>query len=254
MNATQCRWGELGRILMRQAASVRHDEGSVGLPTEQRHSPLTSHSTCRRQARLASAAAQATSQSAVANSICSILSLLVHCQTARSAASVRICNFLRVRSKSHMICGKAGEQQPLCQPHRVHVYTDGSYVADSLPHSTSAWAITVADQWLDDNYSGIPSDEHLLQAAHVRGASMFGASISCTRGVYAAELQAIARTLAMFPTSCELEIHSDSQGALAGIRAYEMQLNERRRLRMAARPLLQLIHHLLERRRGWTRT
>ena len=53
----------------------------------------------------------------------------------------------------------------------------------------------------------------------------------------------------MFPTSCKLEIHSDSQGALAGIRAYEMQLNERQRLRMSARPLLQLIHHLLEQRR-----
>jgi ribonuclease HI len=132
----------------------------------------------------------------------------------------------------------------------THVYTDGSYVATSLPHSTSAWAITVADKWLDDNYRGIPSDEQLLQAAHVRGATMVGASISCTRGVYAAELQAIARALAMFPTSCELEIHSDSQGALAGIRAYELQLNERRRLRMAARPLLQLIHHLLERRRA----
>ena len=54
----------------------------------------------------------------------------------------------------------------------------------------------------------------------------------------------------MFPTSCNLEIHSDSQGALAGIRAYEMQLNERQRLRMSARPLLQLIHHLLEQRRA----
>ena len=137
-------------------------------------------------------------------------------------------------------------------PHRVHVYTDGSYDAASLPHSTSAWAVTVADRWLDDNHAGIPSDERLLQAAHVRGAAMFGASISCTRGVYAAELQAIARALAMFPTSCELEIHSDSQGALAGIRAYESQLNERRRLRMAARPLLQLIHHLLQRREADT--
>ena len=83
---------------------------------------------------------------------------------------------------------------------------------------------------------------------------MFGASISCTRGVYAAELQAIARALAMFPTSCELEIHSDSQGALAGIHAYESQCNDRRRLRMAARPLLRLIHHLLQQRKAATHT
>ena len=134
------------------------------------------------------------------------------------------------------------------------MYTDGSYDAASLPHSTSAWAITVADRWFDSNFGGIPTDEHLLQAAHVRGASLFGASISCTRGVYAAELQAIARALAMFPSSCELEIHSDSQGALAGIQAYETELNERRRLRMSARPLLQLIHHLLQRRVGDTHT
>jgi len=59
------------------------------------------------------------------------------------------------------------------------------------------------------------------------------------------EPQAIARALAMFPASCTLHIHSDSQAALAGILAYERQQNERQRLRMAARPLLQLIHHLL---------
>jgi hypothetical protein len=49
----------------------------------------------------------------------------------------------------------------------------------------------------------------------------------------------------MFPASCALHIHSDSQAALAGIAAYEGECNERQRLRMAARPLLQLIHHLL---------
>ena len=40
-------------------------------------------------------------------------------------------------------------------------------------------------------------------------------------------------------------MHSDSQGALAGIRAYLHECNTRRRLRTAARPLLQLIAHLL---------
>ena len=49
----------------------------------------------------------------------------------------------------------------------------------------------------------------------------------------------------MFPASCALHIHSDSQAALAGIAAFEGEYNERQRLRMAARPLLQLIHHLL---------
>ena len=73
---------------------------------------------------------------------------------------------------------------------------------------------------------------------------MLGASIAVTRGVYPAELQAIARTLAMFPSSCSLHLHTDSQGALAGIHAFERECNERKRLRMAARPLLLLIHHL----------
>jgi hypothetical protein len=43
-------------------------------------------------------------------------------------------------------------------------------------------------------------------------------------------------------------MHSDSQGALKGIHAFRLQSNERRRVRMAARPLLQLIQHLLNAR------
>ena len=49
----------------------------------------------------------------------------------------------------------------------------------------------------------------------------------------------------MFPASCTFHIHSDSQAALTGILAYEREQNERQRLCMAARPLLQLIHRLL---------
>jgi len=56
---------------------------------------------------------------------------------------------------------------------------------------------------------------------------LFGASIACTRGVSLAELQAIARALAMLPASCALHIHSDSQAALAGI-AYEGECNSLR--------------------------
>jgi exonuclease III/ribonuclease HI len=133
----------------------------------------------------------------------------------------------------------------------IHVYTDGSADTSSEeagPQPSSAWAVTVADEWLDSRFGSIPTEERLLKPAHVAGAALFGAAIACTRGVYAAELQAIARALAMFPTSCDLHIHSDSEAALAGIRAFDAQTNERRRLRMQARPLLQLIHHLLHRR------
>jgi hypothetical protein len=45
-----------------------------------------------------------------------------------------------------------------------------------------------------------------------------------------------------------LHIHTDSQAAIAGIHAYSEEVVSRQRLRMAARPLLQLIHHQLEQR------
>ena len=80
------------------------------------------------------------------------------------------------------------------------------------------------------------------------GSTLTGANIVCTQGIYPAELQAIARALAMLPLSFSLDIHSDSQAAIAAIRSYEKQLNERKRLRMSARPLLQLVHSLLSRR------
>jgi hypothetical protein len=127
----------------------------------------------------------------------------------------------------------------------VHVYTDGSFEAGT---NTSSWAVTIADDWFDASVPTIPSDETLLQAVHVRGAVMLGASISCTQGVYPAELQAIARVLAMFPLSCPIHVHSDSLSSLSAIRSFLVQCNERRQLRMAGRPLLQLIHHLLDRR------
>ena len=60
--------------------------------------------------------------------------------------------------------------------------------------------------------------------------------------------QKIARVLAMFSLSCPLHVHSDSESSLSAIRSFLGQSNERRRLRMAGRPLLQLIHHLLARR------
>ena len=47
--------------------------------------------------------------------------------------------------------------------------------------------------------STVPSDEHLVQHAHVAPSSSFGAVITCTTGIYCAELQAIARAIAMLP-------------------------------------------------------
>jgi ribonuclease HI len=62
------------------------------------------------------------------------------------------------------------------------------------------------------------------------------------------QLQAIARALAAFPLACSLRIHSDSQASIAGILADSRQINSRQRLRMAARSLLQLIHHQIGKR------
>ena len=254
MNSTQCRWGRLGRILMRQILPSGLVDGKVGLPHANSGTRLS------RAARLAVDQLGWTLQLHQQRRAGGRSQHLFSAEPAGPLPDGSLCS---LSQDLQLSAGPVKVAHDLWQswgatasapPGRVHVYTDGSYDAASLPHSTSAWAITVADRWFDNNFGGIPADEHLLRAAHVRGASLFGASISCTRGVYAAELQAIARALAIFPASCELEIHSDSQGALAGIRAYETQLNERRRLRMSSRPLLQLIHHLLQRRVGDTHT
>ena len=128
-------------------------------------------------------------------------------------------------------------------PLTIHLYTDGSHVAS--PEPQSAWSVVAGDLWLDDNFGAIPSDEQLLTPAHTLGATLIGSSVTCTQGVYPAELQAIARALAMFPLRFELHIHNDSKASIAAIARYEQSIFERERLRMQARPLLFLIHHLL---------
>lgn len=132
-------------------------------------------------------------------------------------------------------------------PLSVHVYTDGSF---SSADSTSAWSVAVGDEWLEANFGSLPVDEALLLPADVGGSTLAGSGIDCTVGVYPAELQAIARALAMFPLSFHLHIHSDSQASLKAIDSCEQETNERKRFRMAARPLLRLIGHLLSRRRA----
>ena len=125
----------------------------------------------------------------------------------------------------------------------IHMYTDGSYAADQ-----AAWAVAVDDAWLSDNFGRIPLDEQLLRPADTAGAALYGCAISCTRGIYSAELQAMARALAMLPLSCHLTVHSDSQAAIAAVAAFAVEQNERKRLRRPGRPLLLLVSELLRRR------
>ena len=128
----------------------------------------------------------------------------------------------------------------------LRVFTDGSFDSFDTP-SSSSWSVVIGDRWLYDNFQSVPS-ECLMQLADVGGATLIGARITCTQGVYPAELQAIARVLAMLPLSLRLEIHTDSQASIAAIESYSTELNERRRMRMAARTILQLIHNLITRR------
>lgn len=129
----------------------------------------------------------------------------------------------------------------------VAVYTDGSYSASS---STSAWSVAVANRWLLEHFREVPTDEHQLRSSHniITHTALLGASISQTQGIYPAELQAIARAMAMFPLSYHLHIHSDSKASIAAITTFREQRNERKRLRMSARPLLYLINSLCPRR------
>jgi len=137
------------------------------------------------------------------------------------------------------------------QPNKyeVHVYTDGSHDSST---STSSWSVVVGDRWFDDNFGFLPNDEDELirQPRHLGGSTRFGSSVSNTIGVYPVELQAIARVLAMFPLDTILHIHSDSQASIKSIKKFIGTINERDRLRSAARPLLQLIDHLCKRRKA----
>jgi ribonuclease HI len=133
----------------------------------------------------------------------------------------------------------------------VEVYTDGSYQSAD---GSSAWAVAVRDQWFDLNYRSLPVDEQLLRPSDLIGSTLIGAAIRCTTGVYPAELQAIARALAALPLSFRVTVHSDSAASIAALTSFLSQPNERKRLRMSARPLLLLIERLLQRRADCTDT
>ena len=108
--------------------------------------------------------------------------------------------------------------------HSIHVYTDGSHAPEGKHGPTSSWAVAVGNEWLDSNFGSVPSDEQLLSPAEVDGLTLLGASIAITSGIYPAELQAIARALAMFPLTCSLHIHTDSQASIAAIRSYTAEV------------------------------
>lgn len=239
LNSADPRWGELGRVLMRTTCGSVVD-ASTSLP---------------RTSRLARAAYLATH----------VLQWSLHLRDAHrpghrhqhlfAVPAEATATMPLACSSSHPVTLTAGSSNVAhdiwsgwgcdAPAQTVEVYTDGSFASLS---QTSAWSMVVADDWLTSNFGSVPSEEQLVTSAHLAGATMFGSHIECTTGVYPAELQAIARTMAALPLSFTLTIHTDSLSSILAINAFQQQCNERRRMRMAARPLLQLIDHLLHRR------
>ena len=254
MNDSDARWGELGRVLMRESRnfSVVMNEASVssrGLDgaTETRVSRAVhlavrglgwelSVPAPRRVGALGGRAQHLFEQAPLAHHMPD----LGHC-----SGSTRHQLAAGGTQLAQDLWRGFGTTQPA---QHVHVYTDGSFDPESLPQPTSSWAVTVADAWLDASFDSVPADEKLVRSHHVAAASLFGASIACTRGIYPAELQAVARALAMFPATFHLHVHSDSEASLKAIQTYEALTNERKRMRMASRTVLQLVHHLLQQR------
>ena len=248
LNSTDARWSELGRALMRERLPSSID-AATAIPRADSGS---------RQARAAHLAVTRLGWSlhlAVARRANSRHPHLFDSQPAGLLPGAAECSSAPL---CQLVDGPTLLAQDLwrgwgaaAQPRRVHVYSDGSHDPTArAPAASSSWAVTIGDEWLAGSYGGVPADEALLQSCHAAGATLLGASITCTDGVYPAELQAIARLLAMLPLSFAVHIHSDSQASIAAVAEFQQQCNERKRLRMAARPLLQLIDHLLHRRKA----
>ena len=244
INSHDARWGHIGRLVLRQECTTTMDVSSISNRAD----------VPSRYLRAAYLAVHHLHWTMRLDSPHRIGSRHVHIFDALplgSSPTLAQCSSAPVVSLTagdtlvaHDVWRGWGSDVP---PLTVNVYTDGSYSSAS---NTSAWSVVIGDQWLDDNFATIPSDEKLLNPGHVLGATLVGSSINCTHGVYPAELQAIARALALFPLSFTLNVYSDSQASIRAIDAFEKQHNERKRLRMSARPLLQLIHHLLSRRKS----
>ena len=242
MNSSDPRWGRLGRVAFRQQCGSSVTAATL-LP------PLDSGTRLTRAARLAAQVLQWELHLDVQSRRASSRRRhLYHCEPllhAPAASECSLAQLLQLKHERSIVAfdawaGWGASLAPLRQT--VSVFTDGSFDRGS---DTSAWSVAVCDEWLEDNYGTLPDDEQLLSTAHVGGAALFGASIACTGGVYPAELQAIARALVMFPLTTSLHIYTDSRASIAAMASYAQQLNERKRLRMAARPLLQFIHHQL---------
>lgn len=248
MNSKDDRWGKLGRIMMRMECGSRISNDTI-LPH------ANSNSLLKRTAHL------------VVKSLCCKIALNEEPQReiARQkhlfeldspegmpdsdqctsiSSSIRLFKRHEPIYIAHDYWSGWGSLLPA---QSIRIYTDGSFMS-SPPNISSSWALVLESHALVNNMLALPLHSEMFRPSDLKEMAIFGGSINCTQGIYSAELQAIARSLAIFPLSYSIHIFSDSKAALAGIDKYNRETNERRRMRMQSRPLLALIQNLMSRR------
>ena len=179
MNSQDVRWGQLGRLLMRHSLTAVVDSSSA-LPLANRGTRVS------RSARLA---VDKLSWSLHLAEQHRANSRLQHLFDTPPVATLSVPD-LSLCSDWSRHCLSSGAYMHLAQDvwpgwgthfdsHEVHAYTDGSYdpstntrSLSAESHSTSSWAVTVSDEWLDGSFGSIPSEEHLVRPHHVSGATL----------------------------------------------------------------------------------
>ncbi|HVW99389.1 MAG TPA: reverse transcriptase domain-containing protein, partial [Candidatus Babeliaceae bacterium] len=241
LNSLDCRWGSLGRALWRWRIGAQLNSTSSLARPEHALSTLQHRTAYLAVHKLGWSLQLADSITRIAPLLTRAPSLLASSECSSSCTlALSIAQDRRVTIAQDVWPGWGTNQLR----YEIHTYTDGSYDSGS-----SSWSTVIGDAWLHSHYDVVPANEMVVDVHHVRGAALFGSNIECTKGIYPAELQAIARTLAMNPLSATLHIHADSLASIAAINSFTQQINERHRLRMSSRPLLQLIRRQIQLRK-----
>ena len=130
----------------------------------------------------------------------------------------------------------------------VTIFTDGSRKG-SGDFELSSWSVYVADQWHDSHWASIPPEGQFLPSSLI-GATFVGGCVPLTtgRGVFDAELQAIARALMLVAVTTSVHILSDSASAIDANTRYRSNGKIRSRLRSPGRQWLSLISRILDER------
>jgi ribonuclease HI len=248
MNSKDDRWGKLGRIMLRtECGSVISDD--IRLPQANSNSLLkrTAHIVVKSLCCKMSLNEEPRRESSRQKHLFELDSLL-RIPDSSECSSISSSTYLYKRYVPlHIVHDFWSGWGSLLPAQSIRVYTDGSFMSSPLS-SSSSWAVVLESTWLIDNMLALPLRIEIFRPNDIKEMAVFGGSITSTHGIYPAELQAIARTLAIFPLSYSIHIFSDSKAAIAGIDKYCRETNERRQMRMQGRPLLALIHNLISRR------